>query len=99
MDRPGGFVYNGAQSGRPSGKLGQGSVQRRLRRVQMARHTIRGCLACLATLAVVMVLLELAPASLAGQAPATAAKAGSTLRTPWGEPDLQGIWIRDSDTP
>ena len=65
----------------------------------MARHTIRGCLACLATLAVVMVLLELAPASLAGQAPATAAKAGPTLKTPWGEPDLQGIWIRDSDTP
>ena len=29
----------------------------------------------------------------------TAAKTGSMPTTPWGEPDLQGIWSRDTDTP
>ncbi len=43
------------------------------------------------------------------QAPAAAAKASATpsttsasaaaLKTPWGEPDLQGIWTDESDTP
>jgi hypothetical protein len=34
------------------------------------------------------------------QAPeATAKAAASTLRTPWGEPDLQGIWTEETDTP
>ena len=34
------------------------------------------------------------------QAPeASAIAAGSTLRTPWGEPDLQGIWTEETDTP
>jgi hypothetical protein len=31
------------------------------------------------------------------QGPAAAAQAG--LRTPWGEPDLQGIWTDENDTP
>src|SRR6516162_2981525 len=30
---------------------------------------------------------------------ASAIAAGSTLRTPWGEPDLQGIWTEETDTP
>src|SRR5712691_7702019 len=29
----------------------------------------------------------------------TAVKTGSALKTPWGEPDLQGIWSRDVDIP
>jgi hypothetical protein len=34
------------------------------------------------------------------QAPATSPAAqGSALRTPWGEPDLQGIWTDETDTP
>jgi hypothetical protein len=34
------------------------------------------------------------------QAPATSAAAqASALRTPWGEPDLQGIWTDETDTP
>ena len=36
------------------------------------------------------------------QAPAvsgTAPMAASALKTPWGEPDLQGIWTAESDTP
>src|SRR5262249_1726444 len=31
----------------------------------------------------------------AGSAPAT----GLALKTPWGEPDLQGIWTDENDTP
>jgi hypothetical protein len=27
------------------------------------------------------------------------APAGSALKTPWGEPDLQGIWTDETDTP
>jgi hypothetical protein len=34
------------------------------------------------------------------QTPVTSATApASTLKTPWGEPDLQGIWTDESDTP
>ena len=34
--------------------------------------------------------------ALVGQ---TASQAGTSLRTPWGEPDLQGIWTEEFDTP
>ena len=46
-------------------------------------------------------LLKLAPVSVAGQeaASAPAAQAGPAPRTPWGEPDLQGIWTYEFDTP
>ena len=37
-----------------------------------------------------------AQAPLAGEGRAASA---STLKTPWGEPDLQGIWTDESDTP
>jgi hypothetical protein len=30
---------------------------------------------------------------------ATHASAQTALRTPWGEPDLQGIWTEEFDTP
>lgn len=44
--------------------------------------------------------LKLAPVSVAGQeAAAPAAQAGPAPRTPWGEPDLQGIWTYEFDTP
>src|SRR5258708_2831617 len=37
---------------------------------------------------------------VAGQAPTTAAaKSGPAPKTPWGEPDLQGIWTDDYQTP
>ena len=49
----------------------------------------------------VVVLLKLAP--VAGQAPTdragAPAKAGPAPKTPWGEPDLQGIWTNDYETP
>ena len=34
-----------------------------------------------------------------GNAPTVAVETGSPPRTPWGEPDLQGIWSRDVDIP
>jgi len=34
------------------------------------------------------------------QAPAKSSAAqGSAVKTPWGEPDLQGIWTDETDTP
>jgi hypothetical protein len=56
-------------------------------------------LALVSTVAVVA-LLSLATA--AGQAPTTVAKGiapASAARTPWGEPDLQGIWTAEYQTP
>jgi hypothetical protein len=35
----------------------------------------------------------------AAQSPASASKPGPAPKAPWGEPDLQGIWQRDSDVP
>ena len=48
----------------------------------------------------VTVLLRMAP--VAGQVPTDAAEPEATLPdtpTPWGEPDLQGLWTTNSDTP
>jgi hypothetical protein len=56
-------------------------------------------------LAAAISVASLAPVLFAGQAPATAAKTtvatntGTPLRTPWGEPDLQGIWSNPVVTP
>ena len=33
------------------------------------------------------------------QAPANSAALAPALKTPWGEPDLQGIWTDETDTP
>ena len=59
-----------------------------------------------AGVAVIGAVISLAMYTVAGQsaptpgeAPTTAAKTGSAPTTPWGEPDLQGIWSRDTDTP
>ena len=45
-----------------------------------------------AAFAGITLLLTLAPAPLAGQGQDSA-------RTPWGEPDLQGLWTTNSETP
>jgi len=49
----------------------------------------------------VVLLLKFARAPVSAQTgqPGTAAKAGPAPTTPSGEPDLQGIWTRDSDEP
>ena len=60
-------------------------------------------LASLGALAIVVALLELAPTPLTAQGQGgasvgTAAKA-ATLKTAWGDPDLQGIWDYPYQTP
>ena len=53
-------------------------------------------LGLLSVLAVVIALMALAPASLAGQQP----NEGYTPpRTPWGDPDLQGVWNNNTVVP
>src|ERR1700730_74220 len=55
--------------------------------------------------AVVIAVAWLAPVPVAGQAGAAAAKtttganAGALPRTPWGDPDLQGMWETQARTP
>src|ERR1700680_2059050 len=44
-----------------------------------------------------IVTIAIAGAAIAGLATQTLAQAA--LRTPWGEPDLQGIWTEEFDTP
>src|SRR3989441_12553392 len=38
-------------------------------------------------------------AAATNKAPTVAAKTAPAMKTPWGEPDLQGIWSRDVDIP
>ena len=52
----------------------------------------------LSVLIAVTVLLKLAPVSVAGQTATTSGQA-EVAPTPWGEPDLQGIWTVDYLTP
>ena len=57
-----------------------------------------------ASVAIVAVLVLLIPAQVtaADQAPTasrTAPASFAVLKTPWGEPDLQGIWTDETDTP
>jgi hypothetical protein len=56
-----------------------------------------------ASLAIVSVLMLLKTTEVtAADAPAISVKAttaAAALKTPWGEPDLQGIWTDESDTP
>jgi hypothetical protein len=49
----------------------------------------------------VTALLKLAPVPVEGQAAKTAGDAGKApaVPTPWGEPNLQGIWTTDYETP
>src|SRR3989442_8753916 len=60
----------------------------------------------LAGMATIVASVSLAMRSAAGQAsattsqePAVAVKTGPAPKTPWGEPDLQGIWSREVDIP
>ena len=49
--------------------------------------------------AVSLGLVSLADAQAVGAAPTAAAPAGTSPSTPWGDPDLQGVWASDSATP
>ena len=68
-----------------------------LRRREM--HTRRiGFMGAAVIVAVAVGLFTLAQAGVTGQT-ATGTQADSSIRTPWGEPDLQGIWTDEFDTP
>jgi hypothetical protein len=49
--------------------------------------------------ALMIALLVPASVPVAAQAPPAAAKVGPAPKTPWGEPDLQGIWTDDYQIP
>ena len=54
------------------------------------------------TVAVVLLAMRAVEAqtpATTGRAPTVAVKTGPAPKTPWGEPDLQGIWSRDVDVP
>ena len=54
----------------------------------------------LAVVLSVLVFLKPAQVTVAKEGPtASATSPAPTLKTPWGEPDLQGIWMDESDTP
>src|SRR6516165_6526243 len=56
--------------------------------------------ASVATAVSVVISASIMPASAqAPPASAAAAKSSPSLMTPWGEPDLQGIWTDETDTP
>ena len=63
------------------------------------------CLASKGVQATVIAVVSLAPALVAGQVassavkPTAAANPWTPPRTPWGEPDLQGMWDFQSTTP
>lgn len=60
------------------------------------------CFATRGALAVAVAVLSLAEGRAAGQAPGSASKettAWTSLRTPWGDPDLQGTWWGEPLTP
>src|SRR5579872_5548379 len=82
----------------PNLRLPFGAGQRNsvARRFSMSRRS----LASLCVLGAAIVFLWVTPVPVASQAPpATKPNPGASLRTPWGEPDLQGIWNIDADVP
>src|SRR5579864_1498139 len=62
-------------------------------------------LASIGALVIALVLIKVTSVPLAGQATTApgkvtaVAKAAPALKTPWGEPDLQGIWGDEYQTP
>src|SRR5579872_3709623 len=62
------------------------------------RRRVLISIAALAALAVVVVLTSPVAGQVRAGAPSASAPSG-TLRTSWGDPDLQGIWHEDLDTP
>jgi hypothetical protein len=53
------------------------------------------------SVAIVSALVFLKPTQVAGasDAPAPSTKSTAAMKTPWGEPDLQGIWTDETATP
>jgi hypothetical protein len=47
----------------------------------------------------VVAAVSLAAVAVAGQGQPAVAETGTPLRTPWGDPDLQGVWTNHTLTP
>lgn len=60
---------------------------------------LRGLIGVGAGGAAVAAFLQLGFTPAAGQAPAPAGQAGASVKTSWGDPDLQGLWSNAYDTP
>src|SRR6266566_4940649 len=61
-----------------------------------------GGFGAVAVISSVLVFYKPAQLTVAQESPSasvTAPAAAAALKTPWGEPDLQGIWTDESDTP
>jgi hypothetical protein len=76
------------------------------RALQIMSMSEREPLLLLAGVAMTVAVVSLAMRTVAGQTPETSGKAptvamktGPAPKTPWGEPDLQGIWSREADVP
>src|SRR5437879_7677750 len=65
------------------------------------RHRFAGLMITLAIAgAAVSAIISVSITRTSAQAPAASATAPvPALKTPWGEPDLQGLWIDETDTP
>ena len=63
----------------------------------MRTHQFAAVGAATALLVVVVGLLGATGTGLSGQT--AGSRADASIRTPWGEPDLQGIWTTEVDTP
>jgi hypothetical protein len=57
---------------------------------------VTAAIAATTTAVIASAVISVSVREAAAQAPAVS---GPTLRTPWGEPDLQGIWTDEFDTP
>src|SRR4051812_32639476 len=59
----------------------------------------RTILTSISTGAAALALVSLIPSGASGQAPAAKAKAYVVPKTPWGDPDIQGIWPGNMGVP
>jgi hypothetical protein len=60
---------------------------------------LAGIATIIAIVSLVMYAVTGRTSATTGKAPTAAVKTGPAPKTPWGEPDLQGIWSRDVDIP
>jgi hypothetical protein len=70
------------------------------------RSRLLKSIGAMAVIIVVLVFFRSAQVTVAQEGPAPSAKvpastgsSAASLKTPWGEPDIQGIWMDESDTP
>ena len=62
------------------------------------RVRMLGVFGAAVVLGVIAVLMNATQVAVAGQT-TSGATADASLKTPWGEPDLQGIWTDEFDAP